>query len=255
MGRSYGSSVQGARSVMKRVRILGIPVHAATEEEALEWVTQTVRDGTPRQIVTVNPEFVMHARRDRSFAEVLERADLCLPDGAGLLWAARRQRTPLPARVAGVDFVRALAARGASLGWRFFFLGAQPGVAAAAAAALRRESPGLQVAGTHAGSPSPADDLATTAAVKASRTDVLLVAYGAPEQDLWIARNLMQSGARVAIGVGGTFDFLSGRTRRAPAWMRRNGLEWLHRLARQPWRWQRMLALPRFVLRVLSERA
>ncbi len=238
---------------MSRVRILGVAVDAVTEADAVEWVAQAVLDGRPRQVVTVNPEFVMRAQRDRSFAAVLATADLCLPDGAGLLWAARRLGTSLPVRVAGVDFIRALAARGALAGWRFFFLGARPGVAEAAAQALLREQPALTVVGTLAGDPRPEHDAVTTAAVAAARADVLLVAYGAPAQDLWIARNLHRSGAGVAVGVGGAFDFLSGRVRRAPGWMQAHGLEWSHRLVQQPWRWRRMLALPRFVLRVLAE--
>jgi len=237
---------------VRRLEILGVPVHAVTEAEAVDWVAAVLKEGRPRRIVTVNPEFVMRARRDPAFAQVLHTADLGLPDGAGLIWAARRLGDPLPTRVAGVDFVRGLAARGAGSGWRFFLLGGRPGVAAAAAASLRAQFPGLVVAGTHAGSPSPQEEGAISAIVRAGRPDILLVAYGAPAQDLWIARNLERTGARVAMGVGGAFDFLSGRARRAPRWMQARGLEWLHRLMREPWRWRRMLALPHFVVRVLA---
>jgi N-acetylglucosaminyldiphosphoundecaprenol N-acetyl-beta-D-mannosaminyltransferase len=237
-----------------RIEILGVPVDAVTEPEALEWAVRALANGRPRQVATVNPEFVMRARRDPDFAAALKRADLCLPDGAGLLWAARRQRQSLPARIAGVDFVRALARAGATGGWRFFLLGAAPGVAEAAGLALGREYPGLQVAGTLAGSPDAALDPVTVGAVRGSRADILLVAYGAPAQDLWIARNLPATGARLAIGVGGALDFIAGRTRRAPRWMQDRGLEWLHRLALEPWRWRRMLALPHFVIRVMLER-
>ena len=222
--------------------------------EAVDWVTNALAGETPRQVATVNPEFVMRARRDPGFREVLARADLCIPDGFGVVWAARRLGHPLPERIAGVDFVEALARRGASAGWRFFLLGAGPGVADAAAQALITDAPGLQVVGCLAGSPDPSADAEVTAVIRGLSPDIVLVAYGAPNQDLWIARNLHATKARVAIGVGGAFDFLSGRARRAPRWMRDNGLEWLHRLSREPWRWRRMLALPRFALAVVRQR-
>lgn len=237
---------------MKRVLILGVPVDAVTEAEAVEWVGAAVADRRPRQVATVNPEFVMRARQDERFLQVLRQADLCLPDGYGVVWAARRLGQPLPQRLAGVDFIRALARRGAGEEWRFFLLGAAPGVAEAAGRALSAECPGLAIAGCLPGSPNPVEDVPLTQAVRAARTDILLVAYGAPAQDLWIARNLTLTGARVAIGVGGAFDFLSGRARRAPRWMQDHGLEWLHRLGQEPWRWRRMLALPRFALAVVS---
>jgi N-acetylglucosaminyldiphosphoundecaprenol N-acetyl-beta-D-mannosaminyltransferase len=236
---------------VRRLRILGIPVDAVTEAEAVAWVKAAMTQPRPRQIVTVNPEFVVRARSDRAFREVLEAADLAIPDGAGLLWAARRSKQVIPERVAGVDLIEALAGEAAGAGWRLFLLGAKPGVAEAAAAVLHRRHPRLVVCGTLAGSPSPSEDAATSAAVRAARTDLLLVAFGAPGQDLWISRNLGRCGARVAMGVGGAFDFISGQAQRAPAWMRRRGLEWLYRLGREPWRWRRMLALPRFVVLVL----
>jgi N-acetylglucosaminyldiphosphoundecaprenol N-acetyl-beta-D-mannosaminyltransferase len=235
-----------------RLRILGVPVDAVTEGEAVAWVRAAMEQPGGRQIVTVNPEFLVRARSDPAFRAVLEAADLAIPDGAGLLWAARRRNQVIPQRVAGVDLIEALAGEAERTGWRFFFLGARPGVAQAAAAALQRRHPGLTVCGTLAGSPSPSDDAATAAAVRTARTDLLLVAFGAPAQDLWIARNLERSGARVAMGVGGAFDFISGQIKRAPDWMRRRGLEWLYRLGQEPWRWRRMLALPRFVVLVLK---
>lgn len=238
---------------MKRVAVLGVPVDLVTQSEAVQWVADAVKDSRPRQVVTVNPELVMHSRRNPALAAVLSGADLCVPDGTGVVWAARRRGLTLPARVTGVDLIPALAARGASAGWRFFLLGGRPGVAEATAAVLGRQHPRLIVAGTLAPSAELVNDVATAAAVRAAATDVLLVAYGAPAQELWIARNLERTGAAVAIGVGGAFDFLSGRAPRAPTWMRRHSLEWLHRLIRQPWRWRRMVALPQFVGLVLRE--
>ena len=239
---------------MTRFNLLGVPLDALTEAEAVDWVARAIEEGRPRLVVSVNPERIMHAGRDPAFAAVLRQADLALADGAGVLWAARRLGHRLPGRVAGVDFVKALAERGAAAGWRFFFLGGAPGVAEAAGRVLRGAYPGFVLAGAQAGSPEPAADAASTQAVRSSRAQVLLLAYGAGAEEAWLARNLERSGAIVGLGVGGAFDFISGRTRRAPRWMREHGLEWLHRLSRQPWRWRRMLALPRFVLRVLAQR-
>ena len=236
---------------MTRVTLLGVPIDRVSEAEAVDWVAAALLEGRPRTIVSVNPERIMHASRDREFAEVLRRADLSLADGAGVLWAARRLRQPLPGRVAGVDFLKALAARGAREGWRFFFLGGEPGVAEAAGLALRTAYPGFILAGSFGGSPAPADDEASVSAVRQSGAQLVFLAYGAAGEEGWLDRNLLRSGALVGMGVGGALDFISGRARRAPPFLREHGLEWAHRLSREPWRWRRMLALPAFVARVI----
>jgi N-acetylglucosaminyldiphosphoundecaprenol N-acetyl-beta-D-mannosaminyltransferase len=236
-----------------RFALLGVPIDALTEAEAVDWVARAIADGRPSLVISVNPERIMHAGRDPAFAAVLRRADLALADGAGVLWAARRLGHPLPGRIPGVDFVRALASRGADERWRFYFLGGGPGVAEAAGRVLQDTYPGFILAGAQPGSPDPGADAATTEAVRSSQAQVLLLAYGAAAEEAWLDRNLAQSGAVIGLGVGGAFDFISGRVRRAPPWMREHGLEWLHRLANQPWRWRRMLALPRFVVRVLAQ--
>jgi N-acetylglucosaminyldiphosphoundecaprenol N-acetyl-beta-D-mannosaminyltransferase len=194
----------------------------------------------------------MRARRDPAFRRVLQEADLSIPDGVGLLLAARRQGRHLPERVPGSELVYHLAQAAAREGWRLFLLGAAPGVAEEAAAIFQKRYPGLEVAGTYAGSPVPEENDAIVARINESRADLLFVAYGAPRQDLWIARNREAlETVRVALGVGGALDFVTGRSIRAPRWIRRLGLEWLHRLVREPWRWRRMLALPRFAWHVL----
>jgi N-acetylglucosaminyldiphosphoundecaprenol N-acetyl-beta-D-mannosaminyltransferase len=236
-----------------RFTLLGVPIDPMSEADAVDWVARAIADGRPRLLISVNPERIMRAGRDPEFAAVLRRADLALADGAGVLWAAKRIGHPLPGRVAGVDLLQSLAARGAREGWRFFFLGGGPGVAEAAGQVLRQRFPGFTLAGTDGGSPDPFNDARTSEAVRASRAQLLFLAYGAAAEEAWLARNLGRSGAIVGMGVGGAFDFISGRSRRAPRWMRERGLEWLHRLGREPWRWRRMLALPRFALRVLRE--
>lgn len=236
-------------------RVLGVRVDDVTLDEAVALIGQFIVERRPRQVVTVNPEFVMLARRHPAFAAVLDAADLAVPDGTGIAWACRRAGQPIRSLVRGVELVEALAATAAQTGWRLFLLGAAEGVAAEAAAVLTRRYRGLQIAGTFAGDARPAGDTETTAAVGAAGpVDLLLVAYGAPAQDLWIARNAARLGIPVAIGVGGTFDYLSGRVRRAPRWAVRLGLEWLFRLVRQPWRWRRQRALVGFAWLVISQR-
>jgi N-acetylglucosaminyldiphosphoundecaprenol N-acetyl-beta-D-mannosaminyltransferase len=234
----------------ERVDILGIVVDAVTSEGALAQISCFVKQGGGHQLVTVNPEFVMRARWDEPFRQVLNGADLALADGIGLVWAARLLRRPLPERVAGSDMVPRIARRAAKEGWRLYLLGAAPGVAQQAALALGASCPALQVAGTYAGSPAPDEEEAIVERIRAVSPDVLLVAYGAPAQDMWIARNLTRLGVPVAMGVGGTLDFIAGRARRAPGWVRWLGLEWLHRLVLEPWRWRRMMALPCFAWQV-----
>lgn len=209
---------------------------------------------TLRHICTVNPEFVMIAQRDPSFFALLNRVPMCLADGVGLIWAAKWLGQPLPARVTGADGVPKLAARAAEQGWRLFLLGAAEGVAQQAADILTATYPTLQIVGVYAGSPHPADAPAIIATVNASQADILLVAYGAPQQDLWIDRYQAQLQVKVAMGVGGTFDYIAGIVPRAPAIMRRLGLEWLYRLYKQPWRWRRMLRLPQFMWAVIRYR-
>jgi N-acetylglucosaminyldiphosphoundecaprenol N-acetyl-beta-D-mannosaminyltransferase len=235
---------------VNQARVLGVRVDCVDMATALDRIAQLVDAGGHHLVATVNPEFVMRARVDHQFARVLESADLCLADGSGVVWAARRQGCTIRQAVTGVDLIPPLAALCASRNLRLFLLGAAPGVAAELAALLRAAQPGLEVA-AHSGSPDPSSDAETLALIKSHRSQVLLVAFGAPGQELWIDRMSDSLGVAVAIGVGGAFDYLTGRVPRAPAWMRRAGMEWLFRLVRQPWRIRRMAVLPLYALRVL----
>lgn len=246
-------------SVIDRVDILGVSVDCVDFAQTLNIITDWI-DGRSsescsavRQLCTVNPEFVMHARRDPRFADTLQQADLCVPDGAGLLWAARRQGIVLKERVTGSDGIYHICERAAQKNWRVFFLGAAPGVAAETARRLQQQYPGLLVAGCDSGSPDEAEWPAIQAQLHEAKPDILFVAYGHPKQDLWIAQHRQALPVKVAIGIGGAFDFVAGVTRRAPRWMQRWGIEWLYRLIIQPWRWRRMLALPHFLWLVFSE--
>lgn len=238
------------------ITILGVQVHNVTTEETLAYIRRYMDEPGLHQIATVNPEFVMTARENATFHRVLNDSDLCLPDGIGLLFAGRWQGNPLKERVAGSDLVNALASDAAKYGWRLFLLGAAPGVAEQAAEILSAEHPDIQIAGTFPGSPALEENDDLVQRINQSNADLLFVAYGAPAQDLWIARNSSSlENVRVAIGVGGSLDFITGRAVRAPKWIQNIGLEWFYRLLREPWRWKRMLALPRFTLSVLRSKS
>ena len=235
------------------VRILGVRVDGVTYADLLVHIAAFIAEGTPHQIATVNPEFVMEARRNPAFAAVLAQTDLCLADGVGLLWAARRLGQPLPERVTGSDSVPLIAQHAAERGWRLYLLGAGPGVALRTSEILQGRSPGLRVVGAYGGTPADEDAEAVITGIREAQPDILFVAYGAPKQDLWISQHRQALGVPVMMGVGGSFDFIAGVQRRAPRWVQRLNLEWFFRLVTQPWRWRRQLALPRFAWAVLRK--
>lgn len=239
---------------MQSVEILGVRVDDATYGDLLAAVDSFVASGQPHQIVTLNPEMVVAAHDDSAFRHILGQSDLNVADGVGLMLAARLLGRPLRQRVTGSDGIYYLARHSAQRGYRVYFLGAGPGVAEATAERLAAACPGLAVAGTYGGSPDDGESADVVNRVRAANPDLLLVAYGVPAEEKWIAQNRRDLGVPVMIGVGGSFDFVAGVTRRAPPWMRRVGLEWLHRLLCEPWRWRRQLALPRFLWLVVAER-
>jgi N-acetylglucosaminyldiphosphoundecaprenol N-acetyl-beta-D-mannosaminyltransferase len=251
-------SINSSHSTPESIYVLGVRVDRVSQDQALgrlmELVARRRASGNQlpcQQLITVNPEFVMAAQRDASFRQAINAATLVVADGVGVVWATRYLRAATPERITGVDTLVALAQRCASAGYRLYLLGAAPSVAEETATRLQSLAPGLQIAGTYAGTPAPAEEEAIIERVRAAQADVLCVAYGAPAQDLWIYRNLSRLPVALAVGVGGAYDFISGRQRRAPRAMQRFGLEWLYRLYREPWRWRRMLALPRFALQVM----
>ena len=240
------------------IYVLGIRVDGLSQQQAIDRIDVIIAQYRARnnqfpckQIVTVNPEFLVAAQRNRQFRRAINDAALVLPDGMGIVWATWYLRQPVPERVTGTDTLTELARLCASRGYRLYLLGAAHGVAELAAQRLQQLAPGLQIAGTYAGSPAPMEEEAIIERIRVAQADILCVAYGAPAQDLWIYRNLVRLPVAVAMGVGGAFDFLSGRQRRAPRLMQSAGLEWLYRLYREPWRWRRMLALPLYAILVL----
>lgn len=184
---------------------------------------------------------------------VLRQADLCVPDGVGVVLAARLQGVRLRERVTGSDGIYRLCEAAAARGWQVYFLGAAPGIAERTAAVLQQCYPALKVAGAYSGSPHDTEWPTIRQRLAAAQPELLFVAYGHPRQDLWISQHRCELPVRVAIGVGGAFDFVAGVRKRAPRWVRRLGLEWFHRLLHEPWRWRRMVKLPQFAWLVLGD--
>jgi N-acetylglucosaminyldiphosphoundecaprenol N-acetyl-beta-D-mannosaminyltransferase len=237
-----------------RVDILGVGFDRVDLAAAAERIIERHAAGQRSFVITANPEFVMLARRDAELGRVAESADLVVADGTGVLVASRVLRDPLPGRVPGRLLVPAVLRliRGP-----VFLLGAAPGIAEQAAAKLTRQVPSLDVVGTFAGSPALEEDdaAATRPRPPAAGARVLLVAYGMPAQERWIARNLpLLPSVRTAIGVGGVFDQLAGRVRLPPRVVHAIGLEWLWRLAFEPRRWRRQRVLPVFAALVARQR-
>jgi N-acetylglucosaminyldiphosphoundecaprenol N-acetyl-beta-D-mannosaminyltransferase len=227
------------------VAILGVPFDHVTIRDAITRIETMIASGRPHYVVTANVDFLVQAHRDVELRRILLEADLVLCDGTPLLWASRWLGNPLPERVAGSDLAPALMQAAAEKGHRVFFLGAAPGVAAEAEARLKQQYPSINIVGTYAPPYSQLlemDHAEITRRVRAARPDLLLVSFGCPKQEKWIAMHHRALGVPVAIGVGATLDFLAGRVKRAPAWMRRTGTEWLYRLLLEPRRLYRRYA-------------
>lgn len=243
---------------VKRVALFGVRFDRVSLPEALGRIERWIEEGPPRRarlVVTPDTTALMRARRDPLLRWVYHQADLVTPDGAGIVWASRCLRTPLKERVSGIDLVEELFRRSAMKGYRFFFLGAKPGVAQAAARRTQKRYPGLQIVGTHHGYFSPQEEPLLLEGIHAARPDVLLVGLGVPKQELWMLRNRAALEVPVMIGVGGSLDVLSGRLPRAPKSWQQLGLEWLWRVLREPQRLGRVRTIPQFMALVLLQRA
>ena len=240
-----------------RVQVGDVAFDNVDMTEALARLREMLDEGRPQQVSFVNPACVNIAARHRGYRRVLARAALVLPDGIGIKIGTALLGTPLRQNVNGTDLFprlcELLQARGASV----YLLGGASGVAESVAAEIGQRWPGVRIAGLRDGFFGVAEEGRVAAAVRASGADLLLVARGVPAQDLFIDRYLPQLGVSVAMGVGGLFDFVSGRIRRAPVWMRESGLEWIYRLLQEPSRmWRRYLVGNlSFLGRVLLQRA
>lgn len=234
-----------------RIPVLDVMIDAVTMNEAVLIVENFIIEKKARLVATANAEMVMMAQNDGELASILSKADLVIPDGAGVVWAARYKGHSVPERVAGFDLVQEILKKSAQKGYRIFFLGSAPGIAAQAKIWAEYQYSGVNITGVRDGYFSFESDSDIINEIKLCKPDILLVALGVPKQEKWLSKNLNQLNIPVSIGVGGSFDVMAGVTERAPMWMQRANLEWLYRLLSQPKRAMRMLALPRFVLSVV----
>jgi N-acetylglucosaminyldiphosphoundecaprenol N-acetyl-beta-D-mannosaminyltransferase len=239
-----------------RVKVLGFDIDALTSAAALAAVDGFLNETPrrPRQIITANALMILAAETHAGLRDAFRRADLVMPDSVGVCLAARLSGRPLPETVPGVDFLESLCRRATASGLRVFLLGAAPGVSEAAAGNLRVRHPGLRIAGTRHGYFSPEEENDVFGQIAAAAPDFVFVALDVPRQDAWICENLSRFGSAVVMGVGGSFDVLSGRLARAPRWMRAAKLEWLFRLLQEPSRAGRMARLPAFLWKALAAR-
>ncbi|NMD98467.1 WecB/TagA/CpsF family glycosyltransferase [Selenomonas bovis] len=238
----------------KKVTILGVPVDAITMGEAVARIDGFIEKRTPVLVATANAEMLMRATHDGALRRILQGAAMVTPDGAGTVWAAHHLGHAMPERVAGYDMVQELMREAPAKHRRIFFFGSAPGVADKAKKKAEQLYPGIEIVGTRNGFFTAADEPAIIEEIKAAHPDILLAALGVPKQEKWLAKHLGELGVPVAIGVGGTFDVMAGVMKRAPRWMQRAKLEWLFRGMMQPKRAGRLLALPRFVLKVHAQK-
>lgn len=236
-----------------------MPLHVVRFDEALERLVQLARGDRPAYAVTANVDHVVRLCRNPKLRPLYADADLSVADGMPLIWASRLLGAPLPERVAGSDLFPALCAKAAEHGLSVFFLGGAPSTAQRAAEVLQALHPQLWVAGTYCPEygfeRDPAASERALEAVGAAAPDILFVGLGSPKQENWIAANRAACRAKLSIGVGISFSFISGHVSRAPRWMQRIGLEWWHRLMQEPGRlWKRYLIDDSvFFVRVLRE--
>lgn len=204
-------------------------------------------------IVTANPEIVMKAREDNAYKQVVQSADYIVPDGTGILIAAKYKKQPLQERIPGFDLMMDLLAHAEKQGFSCYFLGATDFINEKAVSTAQAKFPELKVAGRHHGF-FDIDDPAIAEEVRKTAPDIIFVALGLPRQEQWIAKYKDRFSKGVFMGIGGSLDVLAGEVKRAPAFWIKLNLEWLYRLLKQPFRWKRILKVFEFMIRVFLKK-
>ena len=235
-----------------RIEIMGVPFDNITMEEAMQAAQRLLEKPGAAYAVTPNAEIVYETLHDDALREIICKADLILPDGAGVVLASKMLGTPLKEKVAGIDFIEHLMKTLEHTDRSFYFLGSKPGVAELAAQKMKEKHPKLYICGMNDGYFK--DEAPVIEKINAAKPDVLFVCLGAPKQELFMKNHLDELHIKLMIGLGGSLDSFAGTVKRAPKWMIRCNLEWLYRLIKEPKRFGRMLRLPKYLFAVLGKR-
>ena len=247
---------------MERVSIFGVNIHNITLEETVSRLREYLKGEELKRIYTPNTEIVMAAKEDENLKTLLNKGDLIIPDGIGLIYGSRIQGKPLKERVTGFDTSIELLKIANEKGYSLYLLGGKEGVAREAAENIKKDYPNVKIAGyhhgffkgSHIGFKDHEEELKIVEDINNSNPDIIFVGLGFPRQEIWIDRNYSRIKGRVIIGNGGVMDILSGNSKRAPEIFQRLGLEWFYRLIKEPSRFKRQLALPKFMLQVIINR-
>ncbi|GGA13735.1 acetylglucosaminyldiphosphoundecaprenol acetyl-beta-D-mannosaminyltransferase [Paenibacillus marchantiophytorum] len=242
-----------AHSIPK-VRIYGVPISQMSMDQTVAYLTKVIEQRQPHQVITANPIMVMAAQEDPAYLSMMQRAELIVPDGTGVVWASGYVKQPVAERVPGYDLLHRLMKVGESRKWKVYLLGASSEVIQAAADKLRTTYPGIELVGVRDGYFGDAEDAQVIQDIVAAAPDLLFVGRSAASQEPWIAKYKQQLGVPVMMGVGGSFDVLSGKLKRAPVLFQKLRLEWFYRLLQEPWRYKRMLLLPKFAIKVMRDK-
>lgn len=239
---------------MSICRILGVPFADITPEEAVEKAVSYLNNNGKSMIFTPNPEMVMEARKNEEFMEILNASTMNVPDGIGIVYGSKFTSSPIKHRVAGYDLVQDVFDKMKDMGKTAYFFGGAPGIADRAKEAMEAKHKGLKVVGTANGYFDDKREKEIIAEINELKPDLLLVGIGFPKQEKWIYTHIKDLNIKTAVGVGGSFDVMSGNVKRAPKFFINHGLEWFYRLITQPSRFVRMMQLPLFMLVVIKSR-
>jgi N-acetylglucosaminyldiphosphoundecaprenol N-acetyl-beta-D-mannosaminyltransferase len=236
-----------------KINVLNMSFNHITKKELLAKLEERVSSNKKTFLVTANPEIVMYAEKDPEYKQIVNGADYVIADGIGVIIGSKIIGQPLPERIPGFELMQDLLKKGNEKQWSVYFLGAKNEVVKKAVAKVQKQYPNLVIAGYHDGYFN-SNSTHIQDEIRKTKPDLIFVALGFPRQEKFISENLAGFEKGLFIGVGGSFDVLAGAVKRAPEIWQKLNLEWFYRLVKQPSRWRRMLALPLFIVRMLSER-